>query len=110
MATRTNSISSYSDFRMSRRTFTKLAALGTAAAISGIGEVGAYPTKFVDKLIEPASAVSRTESGSCEVYMRTLFSRLWILWKGRGRRVYGYGALGDSSDKCRRDVFQGRFY
>ena len=56
MATRTNSISSYSDFRMSRRTFTKLAALGTAAAISGVGDVGAYPTKFVDKLIEPASA------------------------------------------------------
>jgi len=56
MATRTNSISSYGDFRMSRRTFTKLTALGTAAAISGIGDVGAYPTKFVDKLIEPASA------------------------------------------------------
>ncbi|HJH27367.1 MAG TPA: hypothetical protein C5S37_11540, partial [Methanophagales archaeon] len=63
MATRTNSISSCSDFRMSRRTFTKLAALGTAAAISGIGDVGAYPTKFVDKLIEPASAAPAPASG-----------------------------------------------
>lgn len=56
MATRANSIFGCSDFRMSRRTFTKLTALGTAAALSGIGEVGAYPTKFVEKLIEPASA------------------------------------------------------
>ncbi len=63
MATRTNSISSCSDFRMSRRTFTKLAALGTAAAISGIGDVGAYPTKFVDKLIEPASAAPAPAPG-----------------------------------------------
>ncbi len=56
MATRTNSIGSYSDFRMSRRTFTKLTALGAAAALSGIDRVGTYPTKFVEKLIEPTSA------------------------------------------------------
>ena len=63
MATRANSIGSCSDFRMSRRTFTKLTALGTAAALSGIGEVGAYPTKFVEKLLEPASAASAPAPG-----------------------------------------------
>lgn len=51
MATRTNSIGKGSGIRMSRRTFTKLTALGTAAAISGISSVGTSATQ----LFEPAS-------------------------------------------------------
>jgi formate dehydrogenase major subunit len=51
MAARTNSVGNGSGIRMSRRTFTKLSALGTAAALSGISSVGAY-----DWVIEPASA------------------------------------------------------
>ena len=56
---------------MSRRAFTKLTALGTAAALGGISNVSAYPTKFVDELVEPASAipvdVERTVYSVCEV-------------------------------------------
>ncbi len=52
MAARTNSIGKDSGVRMSRRTFTKLSALGTAAALSGISGVSAD----LPKLIEPASA------------------------------------------------------
>jgi len=55
MATRIKSIGKDSDIRMSRRTFTKLSALGTAAALSGISGASAYPSKLGD-LIEPASA------------------------------------------------------
>ncbi len=61
MATRTNSIGKNSGIRMSRRTFTKLSALGTAAALSGISGVSAYPSTLSD-LIEPASA-SPEEAG-----------------------------------------------
>ena len=53
MATKGNMIGS--DIRMSRRTFTKLSAVGTAAALSGISGVSAYPSTLGD-LIEPASA------------------------------------------------------
>ena len=53
MATRTNYIGS--GITMSRRTFAKLTALGTAAALSGMNNVGAYPT-VVGNLIESASA------------------------------------------------------
>jgi formate dehydrogenase major subunit len=55
MAARTKSIGKSSGIRMSRRTFTKLSALGTAAALSGISGVSAYPSKLGD-LIEPAAA------------------------------------------------------
>jgi formate dehydrogenase major subunit len=55
MATKANSIFG-SDVRLSRRTFTKLTALGTAAALSGINTVSAQPSDLMDKLIGPASA------------------------------------------------------
>ncbi len=42
--------------RVSRRTFTKLTALGTAVALSGISNIGTYPMEHFDKLIEPATA------------------------------------------------------
>lgn len=58
MATSTNSIGKNNGIRMSRRTFTKLTALGTAAALSGISSVSAYPEI---KLIEPASAAPAAE-------------------------------------------------
>ncbi|MDI6885327.1 MAG: formate dehydrogenase subunit alpha [archaeon] len=54
MATSTNSIGKNNGIRMSRRTFTKLTALGTAAALSGISSVSAIQDKF--PLIESASA------------------------------------------------------
>ncbi|MHC1623002.1 MAG: molybdopterin-containing oxidoreductase family protein [Candidatus Methanospirareceae archaeon] len=54
MDVRANAI--YSEGRMSRRAFTKLTALGTAAALSGISNVGAYPVEYFDTLIEPAIA------------------------------------------------------
>ena len=62
MATRTNSIS-YSDLRMSRRTFIKLTALGTAAALSGINNVSAYPetVKLIELASELASAAPEPE-------------------------------------------------
>ncbi|NMX21482.1 hypothetical protein C5S30_03415 [ANME-1 cluster archaeon GoMg4] len=57
--------------RVSRRTFTKLTALGTAAALSGISNAGAYPLEHFGKLIEPASAApAEAESvvyGICEM-------------------------------------------
>jgi thiosulfate reductase/polysulfide reductase chain A len=57
--------------RISRRSFTKLTALGTAAALSGISNVGAYPMEQFYKLIEPAIAapeeVERTVFGICEM-------------------------------------------
>ena len=58
MATSTNSIGKSSDIRMSRRTFTKLTALGTAAALSGISSVSAIP---VPELFVPASAAPAPE-------------------------------------------------
>lgn len=60
MATRTNSIGKSSGIRMSRRTFTKLTALGTAAALSGISSVSAITDTF--PLIDTASA-SPEEAG-----------------------------------------------
>ena len=51
MATRTKSIGKSSGIRLSRRTFTKLTALGTAAALSGISSVGTSAAK----ILEPAS-------------------------------------------------------
>lgn len=59
MATRANSIVDCSDFRMSRRTFTKLTALGTAAALSGLSSISALPDKF--PVIETASAAPAPE-------------------------------------------------
>ena len=53
MATKAKSIFG-SEIRMSRRSFTKLTALGTAAAISGINNVGAYPLEL--EAFEPVSA------------------------------------------------------
>jgi len=58
MATSTNSIGKSSGIRMSRRTFTKLTALGTAAALSGISSVSAIPDL---KLFEPASGAPAPE-------------------------------------------------
>jgi formate dehydrogenase major subunit len=60
MATRTNSIGKSNGIRLSRRTFTKLTALGTAAALSGISSVS-VSAKLSD-LIAPASA-SPEEAG-----------------------------------------------
>ena len=60
MATKAKSIFG-SDFRMSRRSFTKLTALGTAAAISGISNVGAHPG-FGDNLIASVSAAPAAPS------------------------------------------------
>jgi len=54
MATKAKSIGSCGDIRMSRRTFTKLTALGTAAALSGINNVGANPADL--ELFGKASA------------------------------------------------------
>ena len=61
MATRTNSIS-YSDLRMSRRTFIKLTALGAAATLIG-NRVGAYPetVKLIERVSELASAAPEPE-------------------------------------------------
>lgn len=53
MATRTNTIGS--GITMSRRTFAKLTALGTAAALSGINNVGASPTEMLEKMTETAA-------------------------------------------------------
>jgi formate dehydrogenase major subunit len=50
MAARTNSIGKNSGIRMSRRTFTKLSALGTAAALSGISGFSSVSAK----IFEPA--------------------------------------------------------
>jgi len=64
MATKAKSIFG-SDFRMSRRSFTKLTALGTAAALSGISNVGAYPTElelFGEVSAAPAPGVNLVKS------------------------------------------------
>ncbi len=53
MATRTKSMDKSSGIRLSRRTFTKLTALGTAAALSGISSVG---TSAAEILVPAASA------------------------------------------------------
>ena len=60
MATRMSSIGKSNGIRMSRRTFTKLTALGTAAALSGISNVSASDT--LSNLIQPAGA-SPEEAG-----------------------------------------------
>ena len=61
MATRTNSIGKSNGIRLSRRTFTKLTALGTAAALSGISSAS-VSAKLGDLIAAPASA-SPEEAG-----------------------------------------------
>lgn len=65
MATKTNSIFGGSDIKLSRRTFTKLTALGTAAALSGINSVSAYPEGlelFEEVTAAPAAATNKVKS------------------------------------------------
>ncbi|MGB2727811.1 MAG: formate dehydrogenase subunit alpha [Halobacteriota archaeon] len=67
MATKAKSIFG-SDFRMSRRSFTKLTALGTAAALSGISNVGASPTElelFGDVSAAPAAPSVNLVKSNC---------------------------------------------
>ncbi len=56
MATKPDSIVGCSNIKMSRRTFSKLTAIGTAAALGGIG-LSKYD-HAIDKLIEQASATA----------------------------------------------------
>jgi thiosulfate reductase/polysulfide reductase chain A len=71
MADGINSEGAKSGIRMSRRVFTQLSALGTAAALSGISTIGTYPMEHLNRLIEPAAAIpveeERTVYGICEM-------------------------------------------